>query len=100
MTNALSMEQINAAHRALDLEYYFVGHDAVEDGKRILNARLSQYFRTESEARTALPAYLDEHPDVGVCGGTLFFNPNRREDAACRARLVKTMFGMEVRHED
>jgi hypothetical protein len=77
--------------RSVNVESFAVCTDAVIDGKRIHNHRLSREFSTRDKAQQALSQMIGQFPDAAICGTTRFFNPNSPEDVEERVRFIRSL---------
>lgn len=81
----------------LDVSFWLVVQDRIEDGYRVKGAPLSPKFATENECREAAAEIHATKPDAYVARHTIFFHWSSPKDMAERKRLLEELHVARVR---
>jgi hypothetical protein len=84
--------------RDLDVSFWLVVEDRIEDGRRVSGVPLSPKFATEEQAQEAAVELKTTKPNAYVGCHTLFFHWSRAEDMAERKRLLGEICCAEPSH--
>jgi hypothetical protein len=82
----------------LDVTFWLVVEDRIEDGCRKSGVPLSPKFATEEQCREAAAEIKATRPDAYLARHTVCFHWNRPEDMAERKRLLDEIQCAEVSH--